>query len=58
MEKTLDVVNLIADKKKSEALDMVHDLMQTSAAEAIGLYKQAVASTYFNEPVETLETEQ
>lgn len=58
MENILNVVNLIADKKKSEALDAVHDLMQTSAAEAIGLYKQAVASTYFNEPVEPLETEQ
>ncbi len=58
MHNTLDVVNLIADKKKSEALDAVYDLMQASAAEAIGLYKQSVASTYFNEPVERLETEQ
>jgi hypothetical protein len=58
MNNSLDIVSLIADKKKAEALDVVHDLMQSSAAEAIGLYKQAVASTYFNEPVEPLETEQ
>ena len=58
MENTLNIVNLIADKKKSEALDAIHDLMQSSAAEAIGVYKQTVASTYFDEPVEPLETEQ
>lgn len=58
MDKSLDIVNLIADKKKAEALDTVHDLMQSSAAEAIGLYKQAVASTYFNDPVEPLEQNQ
>jgi|LakMenE18May11ns_1017448.scaffolds.fasta_scaffold8442674_1 hypothetical protein len=58
MSNTLDIVNLIANKNKAEALDAVHDLMQISAAEAIGLYKQAVASTYFNEPVDSLETEQ
>lgn len=57
MENTLNVVNLIANKKKSEALDAIYDLMQSSAAEAIGAYKQTVASTYFDEPVETLETE-
>ncbi len=58
MSNTLDIVNLIADKKKAEALDAVQDLMQNAAAEAIGLYKQTVASTYFNEPVEPLEVEQ
>jgi DNA-binding XRE family transcriptional regulator len=58
MSNTLDIVNLIANKNKAEALDAVHDLMQNSAAEAIGMYKQTVASTYYNEPVESLETEQ
>ena len=58
MSNTLDIVNLIAGKNKAEALDAVNDLMQNSAAEAIGMYKQTVASTYFNEPVESLETEQ
>jgi len=58
MNKSLDIVSLIADKKKAEALDMVHDLMQSSAAEAIAQYKQVVASTYFNEPAEPLEIEQ
>lgn len=58
MSNTLDIVNLILNKNKSEALDAVHDLMQASAAEAINVYKQTVASTYFDEPVEPLETEQ
>jgi hypothetical protein len=58
MSNILNIVSSIADNKKAEALDSIEDLMQSSAAEAIGLYKKAVASTYFNEPVEPLETEQ
>ena len=57
MSNTLDIVNAISDKKKVDALDMVSDLMKSTAAEALGLYKKAVASTYFDEPVEQLETE-
>jgi hypothetical protein len=55
---SLDIINNIADNKKSDALDMINDLMQRAAAEAITNYKQVVASTYFNEPVEPLEVEQ
>jgi hypothetical protein len=58
MSNTLDIVNAISDKKKVDALDMVSDLMKSTAAEALGLYKKAVASTYFDEPVESIETEE
>jgi hypothetical protein len=58
MSNILDVVNLIGDNKKAEALDSIQALMQSTAAEAIGLYKKAVASTYFNEPSESLESDQ
>jgi hypothetical protein len=58
MSNTLNIVSAIADKNKSDALDMVHDLMKSSAAEALGMYKKSVASTYFDEPVEPLETEE
>ena len=54
----LDIVNAIADKQKANALDMVKDIMKSTAGEALGLYKKAVASTYFDEPVEPLETEE
>jgi hypothetical protein len=58
MSNTFDIVNSIANSKKAEALDSIETLMQSSAAEALGIYKKVVASTYFDEPVEQLETEQ
>jgi hypothetical protein len=58
MSNPLNIVNAISDKRKVDALDMVSDLMKSTAAEAIGIYKKAVASTYFDEPVEQLETEE
>lgn len=58
MDNTLDIVNAIANKQKADALDMVKDMMKSTAGEALGMYKKAVASTYFNEPVEPLETEE
>jgi hypothetical protein len=58
MSNTFDIVNSIADNKKAEALDSIETLMQSTAAEAIGLYKKAVAASYFDEPAEPLETEQ
>jgi hypothetical protein len=58
MSNMLDIVNAIADKQKANALDMVKDIMKSTAGEALGLYKKAVASTYFDEPVEPLETEE
>ncbi len=58
MTNTLDIVNAIAGKQKADALDMVKDLMKSTAGEAIGMYKKAVASTYFDEPVEPIETEE
>jgi hypothetical protein len=58
MSNTLDIVNAIANKEKSDALDMIKDVMKSTAGEAFGMYKKAVASTYFDEPVEPLETEE
>lgn len=58
MLNTLDIVNAISNKKKVDALDMVNDLMKSTAAEALGMYKKSVASTYFDEPVESIETEE
>lgn len=47
----LDIVNLVADKKRAEALDKVTDYLYTKASEVIDTYKKTVASTYFDEPV-------
>lgn len=58
MTNTLDIVNAIANKQKADALDMIKDVMKSTAGEALGIYKKAVASTYFDEPVEPLETEE
>ena len=51
----VDVVNLIHDKKRADALDKINDLLNTKAAEALDTYKKIVADTYFNEPVEQIE---
>ena len=49
----LDVVNLINNNKKSDALDKINDLLFAKASEVIDDYKKVVASSYFDEPVET-----
>ena len=51
----VDVVNLIHDKKRADALEKINDLLTNKAAEAIDTYKKIVANTYFDEPVEELE---
>jgi hypothetical protein len=58
MSNTMNIVSAIVDKQKSDALDMIKDVMKSTAGEALGMYKKSVASTYFNEPVEPLETEE
>jgi len=54
----LDIVNLIADKKRSEALDKIDDYLYSKASEVIDMYKQTVASSYFDEPTEDTPEEQ
>lgn len=55
MESTLDIVNLIDNNKKADALEKIDDLLYKKAAEVIADYKKVVASTYFDEPVDTVE---
>ena len=51
----VDIVNLLHDKKRADALDKINDLLNNKAAEALDTYKKIVADTYFNEPVEPIE---
>jgi hypothetical protein len=53
----LDIVNLIHDKKRADALDKIDDLLFGKAAQAIDDYKKVVANTFFDEPTETQEEE-
>ena len=53
----VDVVNLIHDKKRADALDKINDLLNNKAAEALDTYKKVVADTYFNEPVDQIENQ-
>jgi hypothetical protein len=55
METSLDIVNLIHNNKRSDALDKIEDLLYKRAAEVIDDYKKVVASTYFDEPSEQSE---
>lgn len=46
-----DIVNLIHDKKRADALDKINDILNSKASEALDTYKKVVANTYFDEPV-------
>ena len=46
----LDVVNLIADKKRADALDKISYILFAKASETIDTYKKTVANTFFDEP--------
>lgn len=55
----LNIVDLIADKKRGEALDKINDYLYSKASDVIDQYKQTVASTYFDEPTgDELSTEE
>ncbi len=46
----VDIVDLLADKKRSEALDKINDYLYAKASDVIDTYKQSVATSYFDEP--------
>ena len=48
----MDVVNHIADNQRADAIDKLQDLLYARSSDAIGKYKQTVANTLFDEPVE------
>ena len=52
----VNIVNKIADNQRSDAINTIHDLLFSKAADAMGEYKKTVANTFFDEPTET-ETE-
>lgn len=45
-----NIVDLIVNNKKAEALDQINDLIGATADEALNQYKEIVASTFFDEP--------
>jgi hypothetical protein len=47
----IDVVNLIHNNNRADALDKINDLLYAKASEVIDTYKKTVASSYFDEPV-------
>ena len=48
----MNVVNHIADNQRADAIDKLQDLLYARSSDAIGKYKQTVANTLFDEPVE------
>ena len=54
----VDIVDLLADKKRSEALDKINDYLYSKASDVIDTYKQTVASSYFDEPTPSSETKE
>ena len=51
----MDVVTHIADNQRADAIDKLQDLLYARSSDALGKYKQTVAKTYFDEPVEKPE---
>ena len=51
----LDIVNSIDDNQRANAIDAIQDLLYARSSDALGKYKQTVAKTYFDEPVEKPE---
>jgi GTP cyclohydrolase III len=49
----VNIVTAIADNERSKAIDALQDLLYAKASETLSTYKQSVAKTYFDEPVET-----
>jgi len=48
----MDVVTHIADNQRADAIDKLQDLLYARSSDAIGKYKQTVANSLFDEPVE------
>ena len=46
----LDIVNMIGDKKRADALDKISDILYAKASQNIDDYKKVVANTFFVEP--------
>ena len=54
----VDIVNKIADNKRSDAINAIHDMLFAKASDAMADYKKSVANTYFDEPTETEVTDE
>lgn len=54
----VNIVDLIADKKRGEALDKINDYLYSRASDVIDQYKQTVSSTYFDEPTDAPSEEE
>ena len=54
----VNIVNKIADNKRSDAINAIHDMLFAKASDAMADYKKSVANTYFDEPTETEVTDE
>tara|TARA_B100001113_G_scaffold197968_1_gene162193 strand:+ start:175 stop:417 length:243 start_codon:yes stop_codon:yes gene_type:complete len=48
----MDVVKSIVDNQRANAIDAIQDILYARSTDAVNQYKQTVAKTYFDEPVE------
>jgi PHP family Zn ribbon phosphoesterase len=49
----INVVSAIADNERAKAIDAIQDMLYAKASDAMSTYKQTVAQTFFDEPVDT-----
>jgi hypothetical protein len=48
----LNIINMISDKKRADALEKIDDILYAKASQSLGDYKKTVANTFFDEPTE------
>ena len=53
---TIEVVNDIRNQNRADAIEKINDILYSKAAEAMNLYKQTVAKTFFDTPEEVEKT--
>ena len=54
----VNIVNKIADNKRSDAINAIQDMLFAKASDAMATYKQVAANTFFDEPTETEEPDE
>ena len=46
----LNIINMISDKKRADALEKIDDILYAKASQSLGDYKKTVANPFFDEP--------
>ena len=54
----LNIIDMIADKKRADALEKIDDILYAKASTSLSDYKKTVANTFFDEPTDEVPAEE